>query len=255
MTKRNIKLILEFDGTDFKGWQIQNDVRTVQAELTGAVRKGLEKSIAKVIGCSRTDAGVHAKGCVVTFSTSVLHDTGTIKKILNSHLPDDVSVLEVSEELPDFDARYSALSKVYCYRISNTPDRHPLKRRDCWHVRHELDIGLMQDAAKVFEGTHDFTAFSGKLEPDKDPVRTIHSITVSPEEAPDIIICILGKSFLYKMVRIIAATLVEVGLGRLSIEDVGNILVSKERDRMCAPAPAKGLTLMKVNYEQNTNHQ
>lgn len=244
--KRNIKLILEFDGTDFHGWQTQNDVRTVQDEVAQAIEKGLKEE-AVPEGCSRTDAGVHAAAYCANFFTQSPYPPETIMNIINSHLPDDVCAVKAYEADSGFHARHSVVSKTYRYSISACSRYHPLKRRYFWHVPSLLDTDVMCQASRFFEGEHDFTAFSGKLEKDKSPVRTIECFSVE-KSGDDIFLEVTGRSFLYRMVRIMAGTLVDAGTGRISADEVKTILGSREKNKSRAAAPAHGLCLVRVEY-------
>jgi tRNA pseudouridine38-40 synthase len=247
LSKRNIKLILEFEGTDFHGWQIQKDARTVQGVVTDALRLGLKQDDLHIIGCSRTDAGVHAERYCANFHTDTKFSLETIKGIANTRLPDDVKAVDAEETDNDFHARHSAKGKQYRYRINTSKEYRPLLRRFSWHVPYDLNCEVMQQTGHCLEGEHDFTAFSGALEPGKSPVRTIESVTVSRDN-DEITIEVTGRSFLYKMVRIITGTLADVGRGSISADDVKKILDSKDKSNIRVAAPAHGLTLVEVKY-------
>lgn len=245
--KRNIKLILEFDGTDFCGFQIQPDVRTVHGVLDEAILKALKDDDIKLTGCSRTDAGVHAEQYCANFNTSAEYPAEKLKPIINSYLPKDVVILE-SAEVPDtFNARHDVIRKTYRYTICSSPDFHPLRRGYSYFIPQPIDLDLMKDASDILLGEHDFSAFCGKLEEGKSPIRTIERIDISRSEDM-IAIEVTSRSFLYRMVRIIAGTLADAGRGLISAEDVRNILESRDKNQMRAAAPAHGLTLVMVEY-------
>lgn len=244
---RNIKLVLEFDGTDFHGWQTQKNIRTVQDEVTEAARKGLREEN-DIIGCSRTDAGVHAAGYCANCITHTVHPPETIRNMINSYLPDDISVISVSDADTEFHARHSVVMKTYRYSVSALPDYHPLNRRFVWYSGNPPEIDIMREASVCLEGEHDFTAFCGGLEPGKSPVRNIRGISVT-ESGGTIAIDVRGRSFLYRMVRIVAGTLVDAGKGNISADDVRRILESADKGNMRAAAPAHGLCLLNVEYE------
>jgi tRNA pseudouridine38-40 synthase len=244
-------VVLEFDGTDFRGWQRQNDVRTVEGDFTTAVRKALNEDAPEITGCSRTDAGVHALGYCANFRTSAVYPARKIKPILNSHVPDDISVLSAADVPDEFNARHSVLRKTYRYSILNTPEHHPLQRRTSWTYLPPLDTEIMKQGAELLAGEHDFSAFCGKLEQGKSPVRLIESIDIG-QQGPHISISVTGRSFLYRMVRIITGTLVDAGRGNITVSDIKTILDSRDKNLMRAAAPAQGLTLVSVEYQKNT---
>ena len=244
---RNIKLVLEFDGTDFHGWQTQKNIRTVQDEVTEAARKGLREEN-DIIGCSRTDAGVHAAGYCANCITHTVHPPETIRNMINSYLPDDISVISVSDADTEFHARHSVVMKTYRYSVSALPDYHPLNRRFVWYSGNPPEIDIMREASVCLEGEHDFTAFCGGLEPGKSPVRNIRGISVT-ESGGTIAIDVRGRSFLYRMVRNIVGTLAEIGRGRWGPERIDAILAAADRALAGPTAPAEGLTLLRVHYD------
>ncbi|MFH1706425.1 MAG: tRNA pseudouridine(38-40) synthase TruA [Planctomycetota bacterium] len=245
---RNIKLTLEFDGTAYHGWQVQPDRPTVQGTLAAAAQKALGEPELTVTGCSRTDAGVHARRYCANFTTRWTHPADNIKRMLNTRLPADI-VVHAAEDVPaDFSARFSAAGKEYRYTILTTPTSQPLKDRYTWHNSRRLDLAVMQAAAAHLVGTHDFTAMSGSNDSGRDPVCTLFSVTVDAAE-DGVVIAVRGRSFLFRMVRIIAGTLVDAGGGSITPADVAAILAGRDRRRMRAAAPARGLTLWEVWYE------
>jgi tRNA pseudouridine38-40 synthase len=243
---RNIKLVLEFDGSGFHGWQTQKNIRTVQDEVTQAVKNSLREEIG-ITGCSRTDAGVHAAGYCANIVTHTIHPAETLRNMINSYLPEDISVISACDVDREFHARHSAVMKTYRYSVSALPDYHPLDRKYIWYTGNPPDIDIMREASACLEGEHDFTAFCGGLEPGKSPVRTVREISIA-ESGGRITLDVRGKSFLYRMVRIITGTLVDAGKGNISVHDVRRILDAADKSNMRAAAPAHGLCLLKVDY-------
>lgn len=243
---KNIKLLMEYDGTNYSGWQKQDNAITIQQRLEEAIQKATGE-FSSVIGCSRTDAGVHAKGFVCNFFTHSKIPTPNIKMVLNSLLPEDIAILDLEEVDNDFHARFFTVGKEYSYTIV-TGDRPPvIGRQYVYYFRKKLDIDSMESSCRYFIGSHDFSAFRKKGSSPKYPVRTIKKIDIS-KKGHLIKFSIVGDGFLYNMVRIMVGTLLEVGLGRFSVEHVKYILESKDRSKAGKPVPAKGLCLEKVFY-------
>jgi tRNA pseudouridine38-40 synthase len=246
---RNLRLELEYDGTDFHGWQRQpGGVRTVQGTLEAAAATLLRHPVT-AWGCARTDAGVHARGYVANFHTESDFTTARLLSGLNGCLPDDVVVTAISEAPEDFHARFSALSRRYCYHITTVPTA--VLRRFAYHIHHELDAGRMRDAGRHLVGEHDFTSFTA-LANEANPVCTLRSLEIV--EAPDgeagrIDITVESNRFLFHMVRVIAGTLMEAGRGRIEPEHVAVILRKKDRRAAGPTAAAHGLMLVGVHYE------
>jgi tRNA pseudouridine38-40 synthase len=241
-----LKLILEYDGTDFSGWQIQPGRRTVQGELERTLAKLLGEKVA-VIGSGRTDAGVHARGQVASFKTSSQRSPEVILRALNAGGTRDIAVREVVElgENSDFHARFSAKSRVYEYRISK--GRSPLRRRSAWEVTYPLNPAGMKQAAKCLVGKHDFTSFSSA----KAEVKTRVCIVKEAgwhEEGEDLVFGIKADRFLQAMVRSLVGTMVDIGRGRFKPTEMRRILVARDRSLAGKTAPAHGLCLMQVNY-------
>ncbi len=245
---RNLKLTLEYVGTNYYGWQFIPGKPTIQGKLIEVLEKVLCHPV-KLIGASRTDAGVHAFGQVANFFTDKNIPVFRLKKALNGLLPPDIKVREIEEVSESFHSRFSAVGKRYLYRIFNRDTPSPFEYRRSWFIPFELDLDAMKVASAYLIGVHDFSSFSKKdRKREVNPVREINDITFAVDG--DVLeIRVLGRSFLRHMVRIIVATLVKVGAGKLSPEDVKNILES--RDRTSAPylAPPDGLYLEKVYYE------
>ena len=244
----NFRFILEYDGTDFEGWQVQGrGHRTVQ----GCVSAALERIVGAPVtlsGSGRTDAGVHAEGQVANahLETRLLADD--LHRALNATLPDDVAVLGVAPAPDDFDARRHARSKRYRYRIWNHPTRSPLRARSSWWVRGPLDVDAMRKGADRVVGEHDFASFQAAGSEVRTTRRTLIAVTIAGSTAGEIAINFEGDGFLRYMVRNLAGTLVDVGLGRRTSEDVARILAARDRRQAAATAPPHGLTLVAVDY-------
>lgn len=243
---RNIKLTLEYDGTNYLGWQKQPKGITVQGAVEEALSK-LTKEEASIIGCSRTDSKVHAKRYVCNFTTKSRIPAESFREALNFHLPEDIAVIDSSEVDESFHARYNCVGKMYSYTIVNTKSRMPMCRNFAYHVKHELNIDRMKEAAEFFVGTHDFEAFRNLGSSVKTTVRTITKLEVV-QENEYIKIYIAADGFLYNMVRIIVGTLIDVGIGKKEPSDIKIILESKERKRAGKTCPPQGLCLFEVYY-------
>ncbi len=240
---RNIKLTIEYDGTDFSGWQVQPGVRTVQQTVEQGLQELLGESIS-LISAARTDAGVHALGQVANFHTYSTLPPETIKRGLNSLLPRDVVIRQVEEVEPEFHARFSATWKRYRYRIAKR--KKAIGRDYLWYPKYKLDVGRMQQASDILVGTYDFTSFcSGNSETKTHICRVMQCRW---QEGEDISFEIQADRFLQHMVRTIVGTMVEVGRGRLPVEEIGRILEAKDRRQAGPTAPAKGLCLLEVGY-------
>jgi len=247
--KRNIKLTLEYDGTAYHGWQSQDNAVTVQDTVTAAVCR-LTGEDCSLTGSSRTDAGVHALGFVCNFFTESKIPADKFSYALNTLLPDDIVVVKSEEVPPDFHSRYSAKAKQYRYLIYNSVFPSAILRHRAYHVYYKLDVDAMNEAAAYFAGTHDFLAFCAADTSVKTTVRTIKEAVVRrlPQDDRLIELSITGDGFLYNMVRIIAGTLVEVGFGKLSPQDIPDIIAGLDRRRAGRTAPAHGLYLAEVFY-------
>jgi len=246
---RNIKLTIEFDGTAYHGWQSQTNAVTVQDTVTAAVNT-LTGEECSLTGSSRTDAGVHALGYVCNFHTRSVIPADKFAFALNTLLPEDI-VIKDSQEVPDdFHARFSARGKTYRYLIYNSVFPTAIMRNRAYHIYYPLDITAMQAAASHFAGTHDFYAFSAAGRSVKTTVRTITSATVTRLVQDDNLIAfeITGDGFLYNMVRIIAGTLIEVGIGKLKPDDIPDLIAGMDRRKAGRTAPAHGLYLVEVFY-------
>lgn len=243
----NIKVVLEYDGTNFAGWQRQAKGRTVEGELRRALRSITGQDVT-VQAAGRTDAGAHAEGQVASFHTDGRISPHRLMAALNARLPDDVAVLSADEVGEGFHARYSARWRRYRYRYLDRPARPALERARCWHVRGDrLDVGAMSRAANALVGKHDWTSFCSATEPPRDRVREMRSATVA-RRGDYVELELVAEGFLRGLVRSIAGALAEVGRGDRPPEWVGDVLRARDRRKAPRTAPAGGLTLMEVIY-------
>ena len=241
---RNIKLVVEYDGTDFLGWQEQAEGRTVQGEITVVLNRILQESV-NLIGAGRTDAGVHAKGQVANFRTTSIMDTGAILNALNGLLPDDV-VVHSAEDVPaNFHARFDARERVYRYYI--TLRKSAIGRSYRWHVKYHLDLDLMKGAAARIEGVNDFETFS-KNGSDIDNYSCDVRRSFWIGEGDEFVYEIRANRFVRGMVRALVGTMVDVGRGFLSLQDFHEIMKMKDRSKSGMAAPACGLILEEILY-------
>jgi tRNA pseudouridine38-40 synthase len=245
---RNIKLTLCYDGSDFSGWQTQPGFRTVQETLEQAIADLTDERI-RVNASGRTDAGVHAVGQVVNFYSNTHHALEVLVRAINARLPPDVVVREALDMPQAFDANRDAKRKLYRYVIHDGPVPDPFRRHYCCHTRRRLDAAAMRRAAEPLRGRHDFRSFESEWPNRMSSVRTITHIAV--DRAGDWIwLDVEADGFLYNMVRAIAGTLIDVGRGYWPESQVAEILQAEDR-RLAGPtAPAQGLFLMRVAYEQ-----
>jgi len=249
----NFKLTLQYDGTDFHGWQMQGELRTVQRELSRALSL-LEGSEVVVHGSGRTDAGVHAEGQVASVQMQREFTPAKLRAAINGNLDPDVRVLEALVVPDEFHARYSACEKTYVYRIINAAVLSPFWTRYALQEARPLDLGRMARAASFFLGEHDWTAFSAAQTDVESRVRTITNLEIAEHlderaQARLIEIRISAEGFLRYMVRSIAGTLLAVGRGEMDEEVVCLAIAEGDRSIVGATAPAKGLTLLSVRYD------
>jgi tRNA pseudouridine38-40 synthase len=250
------RILVAYDGTDFHGWQRQEPpgrepLRTVQGVLEEAARDAFRMPMT-VVGASRTDAGVHAIGQVASFATETRIPVDRLCLALMSRLPRDITVSDARVVRDDFDPISDAVSKSYRYSIAvPTPDRRPIdvfERRFTTEVFHRLDVDRMQAAAQILIGEHDFAAFAHVAHGKESTVRRIHACRVSCPAPGRIHIDVAGGGFLYNMVRIIAGTLVDVGRGRTTTDDVRAALASRDRTKTGQTLPPQGLCLRWIHY-------
>ena len=247
--EKRIRLKISYDGTAYHGWQIQDGAVTVEGVLTEAVSEAVGRPT-EVIGASRTDAGVHALGNVAVFDADTPIPADKMAMVLNKLLPDDISIV-CSDEVPsDWHPRKQDCRKTYEYRIYTAPVRMPLKRLYAHYTYSDLDIGEMDRAAAYFTGEHDFTAFCAAGSQATTFTRTIYACSVK-KDGNEAVISVTGSGFLYNMVRIIAGTLFEVGLGRKKADDIPGIIDSLDRRKAGPTLPACGRTLIGYEYEDH----
>lgn len=243
-------MVVAYDGTNYCGWQVQPNGITVEEVLNRSLSNLLGEKI-EVMGASRTDSGVHSLGNVAVFDTNTRIPADKIAFALNQRLPEDIVVQGSCEVPSDWHPRYQESTKTYEYRILNRTFRMPTRRLDTYFYHYPLDVEQMSEAASYLVGTHDFASFCAANAQVKSTVRTIYSCTAQKEN--DIItIRVTGNGFLYNMVRIIAGTLIEVGAGKRRPEEIKDILAAENRDAAGPTAPAQGLTMMGIEYKQET---
>lgn len=241
---RNIKLLLEYDGTNFSGWQWQPRDRTVQGTLQVAINKLLQQT-PKIYAAGRTDSGVHALGQVANFKTESQLDATSVRLGLNSYLPPDAVVLAVDEVEETFHARYSAVKRVYRYVISKR--FRAIARNYSWFCKYPLDVRGIREASRHLIGEHVFSAFCKESDEEPHYLSNVESLEWS-ETDDEVILRICANRFLHSMVRIIAGTMVDVGRGRIKPDEVKNILDSRDRNRAGFSVPPQGLFLERVCY-------
>jgi tRNA pseudouridine38-40 synthase len=240
------KMTVEYDGTDFSGWQRQENGPSVQAAIEAALADmvGVPTTIR---GAGRTDAGVHAAGQVAHFDAEARIPLHGYQRGLNAVLPRSIAILSVEQAAPDFDARFSARGKLYRYAIWNTPTRAPLRDRYVWHLRRPLDVARMHQAAQQLVGRHDFAAFRASDCERRTTERTLTRLAVA-RDGDLVTLEVEADAFLKNMVRILTGTLCEVGYGKREITDVQRILDGRDRRQAGVTAPPQGLTLVRVYY-------
>lgn len=239
---------IEFDGTDFVGWQIQENGRSVQEQIETALST-LYKEKIKVTGSSRTDAGVHARGLVCSAKVPFIIPSEKLPLACNALLPEDVAVIDARYVDDSFNARFNSKGKRYVYRILNGSVRHPLKGRFTHFVTGRLDVEAMKKAAPYFEGEHDFAAFCAAGGSQNTTVRRLNKVEVRTTPDGLIEIEVVGEAFLYNMVRIIAGTLLYTGMGKIAPHEIPGIIESCDRERAGKTLPPEGLTLEEVFYD------
>jgi len=247
VTIRRIKIVVEYNGSGYHGWQIQQNAHTVQAEIENAIFAITGEKV-RVAGAGRTDAGVHAYGQTAHFDTKAAIPAEKFQYALNAVLPKDIAVISSEAAEPGFHARYSATGKTYQYKILNRKARSPLAENLAWHIPEPLDFDQMKTASSLFTGMHDFSSFCASGHNIKDFTRTITESSWSRENGY-LVYTIRGSGFLYKMVRTIVGTMVEIGLGKRSPDTVPELLTNKNREMAGITAPPFGLYLVSVDYD------
>ena len=243
---RNISLVFSYDGSDFSGWQVQPGLRTIQETIENALETILKKKL-RIQGAGRTDAGVHAFGQVASFYSDSSIPEDALLRAINSLLPDDIAAIDVQNVGPDFHPRYSAKSKTYMYAINTAPVRNPMFSRYVLHIKEDLNIEAMKNAANLFLGEHDFASFMGVGTPVKSTIRIVMESAVFVR-GDMLYYAIKGNGFLKHMVRNIVGTLLDVGKEKTDPLDINRIIESRTRSEAGPTAPPQGLYLLSVEY-------
>lgn len=244
--KKRVMLTVAYDGTNYNGWQVQPNGTTIEGVLNEALSELLKEDIT-VVGASRTDAGVHALCNLAVFDTCSRIPAEKMSYALNTSLPEDIRIVGSKEVAADFHPRYCDSKKTYEYRIVNSEFINPVKRLYCHHTYLKCDMDAMREAARYLVGEHDFKSFCTVGAQVESTVRTITDLEVV-RLGEEIVIRVTGTGFLYNMVRIIAGTLLEVGYGRLAVDNMPSILAACDRQTAGPTAPAKGLCLVKYEF-------
>jgi tRNA pseudouridine38-40 synthase len=250
---RCYKLTLAYDGTRYSGWQIQPNAPSIQQHLQEALRSLMAGEHVAVIGSGRTDAGVHALNQIAHFKTEHELDPNRLLLAFNGMLPRDIRIKKVELAPSRFHSQYNAIKKEYHYHLYLERIMDPFRRLYCWHVLRKLDLTLLRESASLFVGTHDFTSFANEPHGSavaKNPVRTIYRLDLCPTEG-GLRLEFEGDGFLYKMVRNIVGTLVEVASRRLTLAEVIAIFEARDRRRAASAAPPQGLFLVRVDYPED----
>lgn len=244
---KNIKMTIKYDGSRYKGFQrLKDNDMTIQGKIESVLSKMTEEDV-EIIGSGRTDMGVHAYGQVANFKTNSDMSIKKMKSYLYEYLPEDIVVIDLEEVEDRFHSRYNAKYKTYLYKIYNNELHDPFLRKYTMHIPRKLDLKLMREGSQYLVGEHDFTSFASSKSKKKSNVRTITSISIN-ENNGLIDIFVEGDGFLYNMVRIIVGALIEVGLKKISPEDIKVMLEAKDRTKASDTAPGKGLHLYRVKY-------
>lgn len=245
-------LTITYDGTNYSGWQSQNGVKTIQDLIEKAIAILLKEKI-QLIAAGRTDAGVHALNQIAHFQTDKALDPKKIILSLNGILPKDIRIKNLQLQEKNFHARYSAKRKIYHYFVTLGPYQDPFDISFCYHIREKINIPLIQEAAKHFIGTHDFSSFSNENKKGCaaiNPIKTIYRLDIKEINNNKLLFEFEGNGFLYKMVRNIVGTLIDISMNKIKIEDLEKIFSSKDRKKAGRAALAKGLFLVEVIYEK-----
>ena len=244
---RNIKVILQYEGTKYQGWQRQvNTGNTIQGKLEAILTTMCGRKV-EVQGAGRTDAGVHALGQVANFHLETDKSPEEIMVYMNRYLPEDIAVIAAAEASQRFHSRLNATGKTYCYRVLNSATPHIFERRYVYMMPEELDLEAMEQAAKLFCGTHDFRAFTSNKKSKKSTIRTVDEIRIK-KVGDEIRFTFQGNGFLYHMVRIMMGTLLEVGKHERDMSQVEYLLHAGRREDAGFLVPAMGLALVEVRY-------
>lgn len=245
---RNFKIVLQYEGTRYQGWQRQDSTgNTIQGKLEAILGKMTGTDFVQVDGSGRTDSGVHALGQIANFKIATLFSKEQVMEYINQYLPEDIGVIAIREESMRFHSRLNVKGKTYRYRIWNSAIPCVFERRYVYEFPDRLNVGKMKLAASFLVGKHDFKAFTSTKKSKKPTVRTVDDITVE-KSGNEVVLTYSGDGFLYHMVRILTGTLIEVGCGKRPPESVKELLENGTRDMAGALVPAKGLCLVEVRY-------
>jgi tRNA pseudouridine38-40 synthase len=244
---RTLKLTIAYDGTNYVGWQRQENGLAVQQVIEDALQPMCGDDVPVLMGAGRTDAGVHASGQVASVRVAFEHPAKAVHRALNVRLPPDIRVLAVEEAEPRFHARFDATGKSYRYRIATDRVPLPFDRWFVWHMAQPCDVEAMRAAAAVLLGRHDFTSFQARGSDVLDGWRTLERIHVE-RAGSEIHVDVDGDGFLRHMVRIVVGTLVDIGVGNRSVESMASALAARDRQAAGRTAPAQGLMLVKIRY-------
>lgn len=252
---QKIKCTISYDGTNFSGYQIQPNKRTIQGEIEKVLSTMHKGEFVRIYSSGRTDTGVHARRQVFHFETDLQIAEDNWKRALNSQLPEDIFVHQVEKVDEPFHARFSAQSKEYRYFVLLTEERDVFLRHYRYMTREQFDIAAIEAACKVFEGTHDFTAFSSARSTVKgDKVRTLYEVSVSQQDN-ELCFILRGNGFLYHMARIIVSVLLDAGKGLVSPKEIKEMFAKKSRGTIGKTLPPEGLFLWQVHYENEAENK
>lgn len=243
---KKLLITIQYDGSAYHGWQVQNNALTVQEVFQDAVEKVFGSRL-DVVGCSRTDAGVHANSYVLTLETDMNIDSEGVIMALNSKLPEDIAVINCAETDADFHPRYSCKSKEYVYKLYNGKRRNPFLSKYALYYRYPIDAEYLNREAQAFAGTHDFKGFCSAHSDVEDTVRTVKAFSVW-RDGDMVYFRVEADGFLYNMVRIMVGTLLFIAQGKIKEGELADIIASKDRQRAGRTAPPQGLYLNKINY-------
>jgi len=247
----NYRMLIQYDGTRYNGWQRQQSTdMTIQGKIESVLSKMTGKPV-EIHGAGRTDAGVHALGQVANVHLDTSMPPAEILRYLNRWLPEDIGILSVEEAPPRFHSRLNAVSKRYDYRIATNPALHVFDRKFMYPFTEPLNVPAMQEAASFLTGEHDFQGFCAR-KMKKSTVRRLDSVTFA-EEPGELCISYRGNGFLYYMVRIMTGTLIEIGTGQRTPESIPSVFETKLREQAGFTAPARGLTLVNIDYQEETS--
>lgn len=241
----NYKMVIEYEGTHYKGWQRQISTENT---IQGVIEKAIELAVGEKVeinGSGRTDAGTHALGQVASFRLE--NEYENLMDKINEKLPADIRIVSLNKASDRFHARLNAIGKTYCYKIDTGKKMNVFTRRTINHFEFELDFDKMVEASKILIGTHDFKSFCSNKKMKKSTIRTINSIEIE-KFGTEIHFTYRGSGFLYNMVRILTGTLIEVGLGKIEVSQITEIIEAKDRAKAGITMPARGLTLVSVEY-------